>query len=116
MDPRLCQKTLEFAARNRSERIGELRRRWKPLSRQEALCTLRLRRMQQNRVRLLPVAPSATRLLNVSLNGAGVIVVKNEPNLLLVHAHAESVRGDDDLDLPLHEQLLDVVPRRGRQA
>ena len=52
------------------------------------------------------ITPSAPSLLHIVLERIGDVVVNDEAYVLLVHAHAKSRRGHDDLDIILDEELL----------
>src|SRR5205823_1202318 len=89
---------------------------WKPLPRQKSVCALGSSRVQKDCISFATVATGSTGFLDVGLHRTRVVVVEDETNLLLVHAHAEGIRRYDHLDLALHEELLNVVTFGGGQS
>ena len=64
----------------------------------------------------LAVAAGAARLLVIRLQAAGDVVVDDEADVGLVDAHAEGVRGHDDLAASFHEVILGGPALVGQQA
>src|SRR6185369_8440386 len=60
--------------------------------------------------------PGATDLLVIRLDGAGGREVDHGAHVGAVHAHAEGVGGDHDLQLPLHEGDLYALAFFRRKA
>ena len=61
---------------------------------------------EEQRLRGHPVAPGATRLLVVGLDGSGHGGVRDRPHVGLVDTHAERVRRHDDIHVTGHEAPL----------
>src|SRR5262249_43376466 len=78
-----------------------------------ALC---FARVEQYRICFPAVPARSTGLLDVCFHGTGVIVVKDKPNLLLVDTHPKGVGCNHDLNLALHEELLNVMSRGGGES
>ena len=57
----------------------------------------------------LLVSSSSTNLLNVIVETLRHTVMDNEPNILLIDAHAECNCGNNDVDLFFHPAFLDLL-------
>jgi hypothetical protein len=72
--------------------------------------------VEEHGPRGLTVAPGAPELLVVGVDGLGDVVVDDEAHVVLVDAHAERDRRDDDVDPGAgHERLLDGVAALHRE-
>ena len=63
-------------------------------------------RIEQDAGRPEPVAPRPPRLLVVSFQGAGNAEMDDGTDVWFVDPHAEGVRGDNHLDITIHEEVL----------
>ena len=75
-----------------------------------------MRGIQQHAARVVLVASSATGLLQVVFQGAGNVGVYDQAHVLLVHAHAEGVGGDDHLQPAAQKRVLDILFLMGLEA